>query len=241
MRAYLRALNVTLLLSGLTFENNTAGTAASFARGRYLKYVDSDDVIYPHSLALMVESMEQYPDAALGLAHSEPEDDAPYPWLRSPQQAYSKQFLGRGCLNCGPSGAIIRRRLFEQLGGYDSSWGVIADTELWLRMAARWPVVLLPPGLVWWRRHQGQEFVLSDADLLYLERGYQLAKQVLNHSTCPLAGDKRSRALQRARQHFSRKLLSLALRQRRPVEALRIFRDSGLTSVELAQGLRPYQ
>jgi len=214
--------------------------AASLASGRYIKYLDSDDIIYPYSLAIMVEAMERYPNAALGLVHSVSQAEAPYPSLRTPEQAYREQFLGRGCLNCGPSGAIIRRGLFEKVGGYDPSWGVIADIELWFRMAMRWPIVLLPPGLAWWRRHQAQEFTLSDADLVYLACGYQLARKVLSHSVCPLSDDDRNRATQRARQHFSRRLWSLALRQGRPGAALRIFRQSGLTVTELAQGLRGY-
>ena len=32
--------------------------AAEMAQGRYLKYVDSDDLIYRHSLEIMVEAME---------------------------------------------------------------------------------------------------------------------------------------------------------------------------------------
>ena len=122
--------------------------AASLARGRYLKYVDSDDLIYPHSLAIMVESMERFPEAALGLSHSMPEDDSPYPWLLSPVQAYQKQFLGRGCLNCGPSGAIIRREAFQSVGGFRPEWAVISDKDMWYRLAAKWPTVLLPPGLI---------------------------------------------------------------------------------------------
>lgn len=215
--------------------------AASLACGRYIKYVDSDDIIYPHSLAIMVESMEQYPDAALGLAHSMPEDEAPYPWMLTPEQAYRKHFLGRGCLGCGPTGAIIRRDAFEAVGGFRPAWGVLADIHLWCRLAARWPTVLLPPGLVWWRRHAGQEFTGDNADLAYLERGYKLAIQALSGPTCPLPDAEREASLMRARQHFSRRLLSLALRQNRASAAFQLYKDSDLRLVELIRGFSSYQ
>ena len=35
--------------------------AASLARGTYLKYVDSDDLIYPPTLQVMVDAMEKNP------------------------------------------------------------------------------------------------------------------------------------------------------------------------------------
>lgn len=215
--------------------------AASMARGRYIKYVDSDDLIYPHSLSIMVESMEQYPDAALGLSHSMPEDQSPYPWCLNPEHSYRKHFLGRGCLSCGPSGAIIRRDAFESLGGFNTQWAVISDTELWYRLAAHWPTVLLPPGLVWWRRHEGQEFTLADAGLVYLERGYELTRDSINSPDCPLSASDRDAALGRCRQHFSRRLLSLALRRNQPKMALKLFRGSDLRPIDLINGFRPYQ
>ena len=44
--------------------------AASLATGKYLKYLDADDLIYRHSLATMVDAMEQFPDAALALSRN---------------------------------------------------------------------------------------------------------------------------------------------------------------------------
>ncbi len=215
--------------------------AASLAQGRYIKYVDSDDVIYPHSLAIMVESMERNPDAALGLSHSMPEEESPYPWRLTPEQTYRKHFLDRGCLSCGPSGAIIRRDAFEAVGGFRPEWGVLSDTDLWHRMAARWPLVLMPPGLVWWRRHAGQEFSKDDAGLVYLQRGYELTKAALASPGCPLAATDRDVAMRRSRQHFSRRLWSLALRRNKPRAALKVFRDSDLKPTDLLNGLRPYR
>src|ERR1035438_3224532 len=40
--------------------------AAELAQGRYLKYLDADDMMYPHCLEMMVHQMEQFPQASLG-------------------------------------------------------------------------------------------------------------------------------------------------------------------------------
>lgn len=213
--------------------------AAHEARGRYSKYVDSDDLLYRHSLAIMTEAMEANPDAALALSHSMPEDECPYPWKLTPEKAWRKQFLGRGCLSSGPSGAILRREAFNEIGGF-GNWGVLNDNDLWYRMASRWPVILLPPGLVWWRRHEQQEFTKDDAAMTYLERGFVHSMETLSSLECPLPDSERQAALKRARQHHARRLLSLALRQRRPADAWRLFRSSGLSPGELLCGLRKY-
>src|SRR4051812_36005653 len=40
--------------------------AASYARGKYIKYVDSDDMIYPHGLKVIITAMEKFQDAGVG-------------------------------------------------------------------------------------------------------------------------------------------------------------------------------
>ena len=214
--------------------------AAELAEGKYLKYVDSDDLIYRHSLAIMVEAMEANPEAALGLSHSQPEDDEPYPWLLSPEQTWRKQFLGRGCFGCGPSGAIFRRDAFFEVGGF-RNWGVLSDIDLWHRLSARSPVLLLAPGLVWWRRHDQQEFTKDDATTVYLEKGFAVTTQALTSPNCPLRDADARQALTRACQHHARTILAVALRQRKPIVAWRLFRDSGLGVGQLLGGLGRYR
>ena len=45
--------------------------AASYATGKYLKYVDADDLIYPWGLELLVQMMEKFPNAGWGLCSLE--------------------------------------------------------------------------------------------------------------------------------------------------------------------------
>jgi glycosyltransferase involved in cell wall biosynthesis len=214
--------------------------AIELSRGPLLKFVDSDDLLYPHSLAIMVEAMEAHPDAALALSHSSPQDEQPYPWKLSSAQAWRKQFLDRGCLSCGPSSAILRREAFIKVGGF-GPWGVLNDIDLWCRMAARWPVVLLPPGLAWWRRHEQQEFTKDNAAMTYLERGFALTLATLSSPECPLDESERQVALRRARQHHARRLLSLGTRGRRPLQAWRLFRRSEIGFHGLLGGFQRYQ
>jgi|GEM_PF-3769007 hypothetical protein len=38
---------------------------------------------------------------------------------------------------------------------------LLGKTELWLKLAKSWPIVAIPPALVWWRRHEGQQMSLE--------------------------------------------------------------------------------
>ena len=117
---------------------------------------------------------------------------------------------------------------------------VLSDIDLWLRLGARWPVALLPPGLVWWRRHEGQEFSSSGADITYLERGYELGRQSLQDLQCPLPEAEQKIATRRLRQHYARRLVALAIRKGQVRLATKLFRKSGLTLFELLRGFRKY-
>jgi hypothetical protein len=177
----------------------------------------------------MVRNLERYPEAALALSYSLPELELPYPLLLSSEQAYQRHFLGRGAFGCGPGGAIIRTQMFRDLGGFRPSWGVLSDMDFWLRAAARYPIVLQQPSLLWWRQHEGQEFRTGDAERVYLVRGFQLARQALSESACPLSPLDTRIARQSLERAYRRRLLGLAVKRKHPLSAWRALREAGLS------------
>lgn len=213
--------------------------AAGLAKGKYLKYVDADDLIYRHSLQVMVEAMELYPDAGLGLSWNVVDPATPYPIHSSPSEVHAAHFLGRSPLGVGPSAAIIRRAAFEEVGGF-SGRQFLGDTELWLKLTSRWAMVSMPPALVWWRRHAGQQMALEeDCPEVLTARFLMQASWLRNGGV--LAAEVRGLAESRLRQHHARRILALALRQRQPAMAWRLFRASGLGLGELLRGVGKYR
>jgi glycosyltransferase involved in cell wall biosynthesis len=211
--------------------------AASLARGPYLKYVDADDLLYRHSLATMVDAMSAFPDAGLALSSNVIDPDEPYPHAIPPAEFFRLHFHGRSPIGVGPSAAIIRRSCFEAVGGF-SGRQFVGDTELWLKLAERWPIVTLPPALVWWRRHPGQQMQLEHKRPEVLNVRFQLELDALR--TSHLSAEERAAAEARVRQHHARRLWSLAARRLSPRVAWRLFRQSGLTFTDLLSGLRRY-
>ena len=59
------------------FENRNF--SASLATGKYIKYLDSDDVIYKHGLEAMVNAIEQFPEAGIAISHNTLHESKPYP------------------------------------------------------------------------------------------------------------------------------------------------------------------
>ncbi len=182
--------------------------AASYAQGRYLKYLDADDLIYPHGLGIMVRTMDQFPDCALGISQEVAEDIKPYPFVMTPQETFQREFLKRGVLGLGPTGTIIRRDAFVALGGFTGT-RYIGDTELWYALALQYPVVKMLPGLVYWRQHDDQEITKGTQSYFYLENAYKHKTAQLQRESLPLSLEEKQSAQHKLNKRFARNLWRL--------------------------------
>ena len=115
---------------------------ASYATGKYIKYLDSDDKIAVDGLQIMLAAMEAYPQAGLGIAQFDTPENYKqfYPECITPAQAYLEHFDGQGILRYGPTGTIIRREVFYELNCFGTS-RFLGDTEFWLKLASKFPIV----------------------------------------------------------------------------------------------------
>jgi len=120
------------------------------AAGRWIAFLDSDDLWMPQKLARQAGYHRENPDAWI----SQTEEI----WIRNgrrlnPRKKHRKVggWIFRECLPLcivSPSAVMMKRDLFEQVGLFDESLPACEDYDLWLRVAARFPVHLLPDPLV---------------------------------------------------------------------------------------------
>jgi hypothetical protein len=209
--------------------------AAALARGRFLKYHDSDDVMYPHCLETMVTLLEAEPAAGFGLSTAWAWPGGPLPMLLSPRQCYQREFLGFGLFMCGPPCGIFRTEVFRQLGGF-SEVGVHADHLCWLGACQRCHVLLLPADLFWYRTHPDQEFQSPGAARQYAELPGWVWR-ALADDACPLDAGER----EQARRHQA---WTVAKQTARDLRALRVglawyrLRRAGLGPIDWLRYLR---
>ena len=135
----------------------------SQARGRYLAFLDSDDLWWPRKLEVQTSFFEQHPEVQLCQT-----DEI---WIRNGIRVNSK-FIHRKpsgdifvrslelCL-VSPSAVMMTKELFERLGGFDETFPVCEDYDLWLRIAANHSVALIPEPLVIKRGGHGDQLSRS--------------------------------------------------------------------------------
>ena len=210
--------------------------AASLARGEFLKFHDSDDVMYPHCLAIMVSALQAEPRAGFGLSSHRSWPGGPVPMLLSPRQAYQREFLGFGLFMGGPANALFRTQVFHELGGF-LNHGAPSDTIFWMRACARYPVLLLPTDLFYYREHPGQELRAPHVARQYATVAGHMWR-ALAVPDCPL--DDAEKSVARRNIAFSTaKLAWQAVKAGNPGLAWYRLRASGITAAEWIRYLRP--
>lgn len=118
--------------------------------GRYLAFLDSDDLWEPDKLARQTGFMIEHPEV-----HICQTDEI---WIRrgrrvNPKTVHRKpsgDIFRRSLDLClvSPSAVMLTRDLFDRIGGFDETFVVCEDYDLWLRIALEHPVPLIPEPLV---------------------------------------------------------------------------------------------
>jgi glycosyltransferase involved in cell wall biosynthesis len=169
---------------------------AGLARGHYLKFHDSDDVMYSHCLQVMVAALESEPRADFAMSGHRSWPGAPSPMLLTPRQAYEREFLGTGLFHLGPGCAMFRSTFFRELGGFAPA-GAASDYLFWFRACGAGNTLLVAADLFYYRVHDGQELGRGSSALDYARARGQ-AWAILSSSGCPLNGA----SLEQARRNF---------------------------------------
>jgi len=210
--------------------------AATLASGRYLKYHDSDDVLYPHCLEIMVRLLDDEPRAGFGLTAGPVWPGGPTPILSTPRMNYQREFLGYGMFMCGPACAMFRTEVFERLGGFPTDAGPHSDYVFWLGACAQHPVVLFPGDLFWYRIHAGQHRWSPTAARDNARMG-EFAWRALAAPQCPLQPEERELARRNLAFNIARQVWRDARRAEIALATYRL-RHSGLGPADWLRWLR---
>ena len=160
--------------------------AVTLCSTELIKFVDSDDEIYHYSLKVFYDSFLKYPNAGMYVSSKYPEFlNKKFPILLTPKESFELHFLKYGILDVGPLSVMFKKDNLLAVGSF-SGTRFVGDTEVFLKMAARFSIVLVNGSLVYWRQHTGQEIkneaLVFDREVLSL----RIYKDVLFSELSPL-------------------------------------------------------
>lgn len=132
---------------GVSAARNRGITEAS---GQFIAFLDSDDLWLPKKLSTQVEFFNQMPDALICQTEEV--------WVRNgirvnPKKRHKKpsgMIFEPSLELCliSPSAVMVRRSLFDRVGGFDETLPACEDYDLWLRISCLFPVHLIDTPLI---------------------------------------------------------------------------------------------
>lgn len=189
------------------------------AAGRLIAFLDSDDLWLPRKLTTQVKFFAENADAVINQTQEI--------WIRNgvrvnPKKRHHKfsgMIFERSLALClvSPSAVMIKKSLFDAVGGFDEDLPACEDYDLWLRISCRYPAHLIDFPLI--IKRGGHDDQLSkaagldkyriqslmkiiDSDLLTPQQ-YKAAVITLKEKSEVYAGGCRKRGREEEAEYFS--------------------------------------
>jgi len=130
------------------------------ARGELVAFLDDDDLWHPQKLAFQVAWFARRPRLGL-LGTGAVRGYSPW-WAAEAARSRPRRLStvkATALVKANrlvTSSVIVRRECFPECGGFAESLVLAQDWDMWLRIAARWEVALVPASLTCYRLHDGQ-------------------------------------------------------------------------------------
>ncbi len=146
---------------------NAMSEGTRLARGKYIAYLDHDDVWFRDKLKKQVELLERYPEAVLSCCNFIQRPiggrfrsrhysklkfmqhfDAANPVLREPyRELIAENIMGTS------STVVLTKAAAEKVGDFDRHYGISGDYDYWLRCSLEGAFVVCPEVLMYKRTH----------------------------------------------------------------------------------------
>lgn len=154
--------------------------AASYAKGEFLVWVDSDDTMFPDALVKWVLAMQQH-EVKFGIFAKMGNEE---PVVLPPEKTIQQHFFSKSILSFGPAATITNREYFNAHNGFPEKYGPANDMYQNLKMAASTNTLIFNFPLINYRLHEGQEL---NNPYGYLYNNYNYLKDALHEIDLPLS------------------------------------------------------
>jgi glycosyltransferase involved in cell wall biosynthesis len=138
---------------GLSAARNTGIT---HSQSEYIAFLDADDLWHPTKLAQQVQWLNAHPQIGLIYTLTASIDSVGNPTGRVLGAEIAgnvlSEMLQRNIIDC-PSSVLVRRQCFDLVGLFDRTLRSVEDWDMWIRIAAVYPLAVINIPLVYYRQH----------------------------------------------------------------------------------------
>lgn len=189
------------------FSSDNQGVATArnrgmrIARGEFISFLDADDLWTRDKLERQLRALGDQPAAGAAYSWTAFVDErARFLFPKRPQYAEGNVYanLLMNFFLASGSNVLARRRCLEALDGFDRDFQPVEDWEYWLRVARRWPFVVVRSYQVLYRLRAGSASPTNVER--YAERIRTVVERELEHAP-PELRERVGECLANAHQH----------------------------------------
>jgi len=168
--------------------SNARNHAIRLAQGKYIAFLDSDDLFLPHTLATQVNCLER--NQGFGMVYSsakcinEKGEDLLFSYEATESGWIYRQIAFYRPLTIILPSIMIRGQVLTEVGYFDENLERFEDTDMFRRISRRYPILAIPETLCKIRAHssnilesQDPEEILSALDY-YVNKVFSLDRDV---------------------------------------------------------------
>jgi glycosyltransferase involved in cell wall biosynthesis len=168
------------------FQENRERSAArnhalSLARGRYIAFLDSDDLFLPTKLEKQVAALEK--EQKFGMVYSsaictdkQGKRIAPFMYKATASGWIYRKVAFYVPITILPTLVMIRTEVLSQVGGFDEKMTRFEDIDMWRRVARRYPILAMQEPLSIFRTHSDNELANQNPDKILRALAYYVNK-----------------------------------------------------------------
>lgn len=172
--------------------------------GKYLIFIDGDDIIYPHGLDFMVRMLDAFPNSAMAIMRQY-HPKLIYPVELSPRELYIAEYFDKSFLDTAFTNTFFRTEVLKKYGGISEKF-VSGDVHIRLKIANDHYCLLINDNFTWWRKTPGQASEKTKG-LKGILQGFILKKEMLDFSY-PLTENEKNKAI----ENLQKKIVAIAIK-----------------------------
>jgi glycosyltransferase involved in cell wall biosynthesis len=150
------------------------------AEGKYIIYIDGDDIIYPHGLEFMVKMLDSFPECGMALMYWH-RNNLIFPVVMSTHQFFTAEFFHKGFIPTALSNVLFNVALFKKVGGFPNDH-ISSDIMARFNVALKAPSLIINDNLTWWRETPGQQSSKVSNTLKGTIESFQQRQEILMKS-----------------------------------------------------------
>lgn len=160
--------------------SNARNHALRIARGAYITFLDSDDLYLPDKLQLQVSYLDNHPSVGMIYTSALCINDLGVALSHSYEATVSGHIYNEIAfftpVTITLPTVMVRREVFDRVGGFDEQMHRFEDTDMWRRIAKYYWIEAIPEYTCALRTHGDNSLAAQDPDYIKIALNYYASK-----------------------------------------------------------------